>query len=197
MARLIFLGPPGAGKGTQAKTLATGWRIPHISTGDILRSAMREQSSLGIKAQGYVDRGELVPDQLVQEMVVERLNYPDTQPGWILDGFPRNVSQAGFLDDLLEKLAQDHARVVNLEVPDQVLVTRLLGRGRQDDTEEIIRRRLEVYRQETAPLIDYYRDRHQLVSVDGNQSLEKVTADMEKMIHSYKGNGGTDSPLRD
>lgn len=189
MARLIFLGPPGAGKGTQAKTLATNWQIPHISTGDILRSAMREQSSLGIKAQGYVDRGELVPDQLVQEMVVERLNHADTQPGWILDGFPRNVSQAGFLDNLLQKPAQDHARVVNLEVPDEVLVTRLLGRGRQDDTEEIIRRRLEVYREETEPLIDYYRDRHQLVSVDGNQSLEKVTADMERMLHSFRSDG--------
>ena len=182
MAHLIFLGPPGAGKGTQAKALATNRQIPHISTGEILRSAMREQSSLGIKAQSYVDRGELVPDHLVQEMVVERLKHPDTQPGWILDGFPRNVSQADFLDNLLQK-GQDNTRVVNLEVPDQVLVVRLLGRGRLDDTEEIIRRRLEVYRQETAPLIDYYRDRQQLVSVDGNQSLEKVTADLEKMIY--------------
>jgi len=143
---------------------------------------MREQSPLGIKAQSFVDRGELVPDQLVQEMVVERLSQADTELGWILDGFPRNVSQAGFLEQLLAKLAQNSSRVVNLEVPDEVLVARLLERGRQDDTEEIIRRRLEVYRQETAPLIEYYRHRHQLVSVDGNQPLEKVTADVEKMI---------------
>lgn len=184
MTRLIFLGPPGAGKGTQAKTLADNRQIPHISTGDILRGAMREQSPLGLKAQGYMDRGELVPDQLVLEMVEERLKQPDIYSGWILDGFPRNVSQASFLDNLLQNLAHKDTRVINLEVPDEVLVTRLLGRGRQDDTEEVIRRRLEVYREQTAPLIDYYRDRHQLMSVNGNQPLEKVTADLEKMINS-------------
>lgn len=96
MKRLIFLGPPGAGKGTQAKTLAHNWNIPHISTGEILRQAMRERSALGIKAQDYVKRGELVPDGLVLDMVEERLSQPDSQSGWILDGFPRNVSQASF-----------------------------------------------------------------------------------------------------
>lgn len=182
MTRLIFLGPPGAGKGTQAQTLAHHRNIPHISTGDILRKAMRDSSPLGIKAQGYVDRGELVPDQLVLDMVEERLSQPDTQPGWILDGFPRNVSQAGFLDELLQNLAHNGVRVVNLEVPDDVLIARLKGRGRTDDTEEVIRRRLEVYREETAPLIDYYRDRQQLLSVNGNQLLAEVTTEVQKAI---------------
>lgn len=182
MTRLIFLGPPGAGKGTQAQTLAHHRNIPHISTGDILRKAMRDSSPLGIKAQGYVDRGELVPDQLVLDMVEERLSQPDTQPGWILDGFPRNVSQAGFLDELVQSLAQNGVRVVNLEVPDDVLIARLKGRGRTDDTEEVIRRRLEVYREQTAPLIDYYRDRQQLLSVNGNQSLLEVTTEVQKAI---------------
>ena len=184
MTRLIFLGPPGAGKGTQAQTLAHHRNIPHISTGDILRKAMRDSSPLGIKAQGYVDRGELVPDQLVLDMVEERLSQPDTQPGWILDGFPRNVSQAGFLDELLQNLAHNGVRVVNLEVPDEVLIARLKGRGRTDDTEEVIRRRLEVYREETAPLIDYYRDRQQLLSVNGNQLLAEVTTEVQKAIDS-------------
>jgi len=184
VTRLIFLGPPGAGKGTQAQTLADHRNIPHISTGEILRGAMRERSLLGTKAQSYVDRGELVPDQLILDMVEERLRQSDTKSGWILDGFPRTVSQAEFLDELLQKLAQNGIRVVNLEVPDDILIARLLGRGRQDDTQEIIRRRLEVYREQTEPLINFYRDRQQLLSVNGNQSLEKVTAELETIIDS-------------
>ncbi|RUR85945.1 adenylate kinase [Chlorogloeopsis fritschii PCC 9212] len=182
MTRLIFLGPPGAGKGTQAKTLAECWNIPHISTGDILRQALKEQTPLGIKAQSYMDRGELVPDQLVQDMVEERLQQSDTNSGWILDGFPRTVKQAAFLEELLQKLDQRGEKVVNLDVPDEVVVDRLLQRGRQDDSEEVIRRRLEVYRSQTAPLIDFYRHRHQLLSVNGNQSLEEVSAAIKKQV---------------
>lgn len=184
MTRLIFLGPPGAGKGTQAKTIADHWDIPHISTGDILRQAMKEQTPLGIKAQGYMDRGELVPDKLVEDLVEERLSQSDTKSGWILDGFPRTVNQADFLENLLQKLAQQSARVVSLEVPDDVVVTRLLARGRKDDTEDVIRTRLQVYRNETAPLIDYYRVRKQLLLVNGNQSEEDVTSELEKAIAS-------------
>ncbi|BAZ66970.1 MAG: adenylate kinase [Pelatocladus maniniholoensis HA4357-MV3] len=184
MTRLIFLGPPGAGKGTQAKTLANHCDIPHISTGDILRQALKDQTPLGIKAQNYMDRGELVPDQLVEEMVEERLAKPDTKSGWILDGFPRTVKQAAFLGKLLQKLEQQGEKVVNLDVPDDIVVDRLLQRGRADDTEEVIRRRLEVYRSETAPLIDYYGDRHQLITVNGNQSLEEVTTDLKNAIAS-------------
>lgn len=182
MTRLIFLGPPGAGKGTQAKTLAHHWNIPHISTGDILRQAMKDQTSLGKEAQSYVNSGELVPDQLMEEMVVDRLSKPDTNSGWILDGFPRTVNQAFFLLQLLQKLDHHGERVVNLEVPDEVVVERLLERGRKDDTEEIIRRRLELYRSETAPLIDFYRDRQQLLMVKGDQSQEKVTAELKKVV---------------
>ena len=184
MPRLIFLGAPGAGKGTQAQTLALHWHIPHISTGDILRGAMKERSPLGIKAQSYVDRGELVPDQLLLDIMEERLSQPDAQSGWILDGFPRNVNQASFLEQLLQKLTQDSVRAINLDVPDEVLVSRLLGRGRADDTEEVIRRRLEVYREQTLPLIEFYRDRQQLMSINGNQPLEKVTADLQELLAS-------------
>ncbi|MBF2066193.1 MAG: adenylate kinase [Calothrix sp. C42_A2020_038] len=182
MTRLIFLGPPGAGKGTQAKALAAHWQIPHISTGDILRQALLEQTPLGIKAQSYMDKGELVPDHLVQQMVEERLTQPDTEQGWILDGFPRTVQQAAFLETLLQKLEHQGEKVVNLDVPDEVVVGRLLERGRQDDTEEVIRRRLEVYRSETAPLIDYYIGKQKLLVINGNQSLEEVTVEINRAI---------------
>ncbi|MBW4624368.1 MAG: adenylate kinase [Brasilonema octagenarum HA4186-MV1] len=184
MTRVIFLGPPGAGKGTQAKTLADNLNIPHISTGDILRQGLKDQTPLGVKAQTYMDKGELVPDQLVEEMVQERLKQDDTKSGWILDGFPRTVNQAVFLGELLRKLNQNGEKVVNLNVPDDTVIARLLERGRKDDSEEVIRRRLEVYRSETAPLIDYYSSRQSLLSINGNQSLEEVTAELKKVIAS-------------
>ena len=184
MTRLIFLGPPGSGKGTQAQILAHELNIPHISTGEILREAMQEQTPLGIKAQNYVDSGELVPDQLVQDLVQQRLSQSDTKCGWILDGFPRKVTQAVFLEKLLEETHQGGERVVNLDAPDDVVVARLLARGRKDDSEEIIRRRLEVYRTQTAPLIGYYGDRQQLLTVNGDQSQEEVTEELQKIIAS-------------
>ncbi|MBW4664955.1 MAG: adenylate kinase [Chroococcus sp. CMT-3BRIN-NPC107] len=182
MARLIFLGPPGAGKGTQAVALAQKLHIPHISTGDILRQALKMRSPLGVKAQGYMDRGELVPDNLVQAMVEERLHQDDIDSGWILDGFPRTVSQAEFLDELLQKLGHNSVQVINLDVPDDILIERLLGRGRPDDTEDVIRRRLEVYHADTKPLIGFYSDRHQLVYVNGNQPLEAVNTDLHEVV---------------
>ena len=184
MARLIFLGPPGAGKGTQAVALAQKLQIPHISTGDILRQALQARSPLGAKAQNYMDRGELVPDNLVQAMVEERLHQDDTSSGWILDGFPRTVSQAEFLDGLLQKLGHSGAQVINLDVPDDILIERLLGRGRPDDTEDVIRRRLEVYHADTAPLIGFYGDRQQLVYVNGNQPLEAVNTDLHQVVNA-------------
>lgn len=179
---MILLGPPGAGKGTQAKTLSDFWKIPHISTGDILRHAVSNQTPLGQKAQSFMDRGELVPDQLVVDLIRERLNQQDASGGWILDGFPRNVTQADFLDLLLSEIEQPYDRVVNLEVPDEVLVTRMLGRGRKDDTEETIRRRLDVYRQQTAPLIDFYSHRNHLSSVNGNLPMEEVTEELKQIM---------------
>lgn len=181
MTRLIFLGPPGAGKGTQAKLLAEQLKIPHISTGEILRSAVAQGTPLGHKAKEYMDKGELVPDELLLDLVRERLNQPDAQTGWILDGFPRNVSQASFLDDLLQELNQS-CECVNLEVPDEVVVTRMLGRGRQDDTPEAIRTRLDVYRKDTAPLINFYRDRSTLRAINGDRSLEDVTESLKQLV---------------
>lgn len=186
MTRLIFLGPPGAGKGTQAHKLAELCKIPHISTGDILRSNVAQKTTLGEQAQSYMDKGELVPDQLILDMVRDRLSIPDALGGWILDGFPRNLPQAVFLDALLLDIQQVCDRAVNLDVPDEVLVARLLLRfrteGRLDDNEETIRRRLQVYREQTAPLIDYYRDRHQLVSIEGDRSTSEVTEALKQVI---------------
>lgn len=184
MTRLIFLGPPGAGKGTQAQALAGAENIPHISTGDILRNAVSEKTELGQKAQSFMDKGELVPDHLILEMVRDRLSHDDVKQGWILDGFPRTVAQATFLDDLLGEIHQSCDWVINFDVSDDVLVARLLGRGRKDDTEDVIRHRLEVYRQQTAPLIDFYRDRNQLISVDGDQPIQVVTTHLQDAIRS-------------
>nr|WP_199299409.1 MULTISPECIES: adenylate kinase [unclassified Coleofasciculus] len=185
---MIFLGPPGAGKGTQAHILAQELEIPHVSTGDILRNAKAAGTELGLKAKSYMDRGELVPDALILDLVRDRLTQTDAQSGWILDGFPRNVSQATFLDELLQKLDQVSDYVLNLEVADEVLVDRMLERGRKqgrtDDTEEVIRHRLEVYRNQTAPLIDFYKQRQQLVSIDGDRSLEEVTSALKQVVHS-------------
>ena len=171
---LIFLGPPGAGKGTQAKILAQQGPIPHISTGELLREAIAAQTPLGREAQAHVDAGVLVPDSLIMDMMRERLSQSDTKLGWILDGFPRTVSQARGLDQLLSILAQPHPQVVYFYVEPNLLVQRLLGRGRQDDNEETIRRRLQVYEAQTIPLIDFYQRRKCLVSINANQSVAEV-----------------------
>lgn len=185
MTRLIFLGPPGAGKGTQAKILADLLKIPHISTGDILRKALASQTPLGQKAQNYMDKGELVPDDLLFDLIRDRLSQPDAvESGWILDGFPRNVSQASFLENLLQELNQSCDRVIYLEVPDEVLVSRLLERGRQDDSQATIRRRLEVYRNQTAPLVDFYRKRSLLKTVNGDRSMLEVTESLKQLVES-------------
>ena len=183
---LIFLGPPGAGKGTQAHVLAQALQILHISTGEILRQAIAQATPLGKKAQGYVAQGELVPDDLMLDLIRERLGSTDTQQGWILDGFPRNVSQASFLDNLLEELSQRADIVINLEVPDQILIARLLSRGRKDDTKETISRRLQVYREQTTPLINYYRSRDKLYAVDGDRTPEFVSQSLKQIIDKAK-----------
>ena len=185
MARLILFGPPGSGKGTQAASLSSCLQVPHISTGDLLRAAVANQTSLGNVAQGYLERGELVPDDVVIGMIRERLGQEDAQAGWLLDGFPRNLPQAHALDALLTEIGQAYEKVVNLQVPDDVLVERMLARGRKDDTETVIRRRLQVYVDQTAPLIQFYGDRNQLVNIDGNQAMDAVTANIQHVLNHH------------
>ncbi|MEM6450910.1 MAG: adenylate kinase [Cyanobacteria bacterium P01_D01_bin.105] len=184
MTRLIFLGPPGAGKGTQALKLSESCEVPHISTGDILRSAVKAKSELGQKAESYMSAGELVPDDLILDLIRERLAQKDTDNGWLLDGFPRNVEQAEFLSRLLEDIGQSCDSVINMEVPDDVLVERMLARGRADDKEDVIRNRLVVYRQQTEPLVEFYKGQALLKSVDGAQTMDEVTADLKEIIQS-------------
>jgi adenylate kinase len=175
VTRLILFGPPGAGKGTQAVCLAQSFNIPHISTGDLFRAAISGQTPLGLKVQSYLDQGQLVPDQLVIDMVQERLTQADTDAGWLLDGFPRTIPQAQALDKLLQEMHQTCDRVINLQVSESVLITRMLSRGRKDDTEAVIQDRLRVYHRETAPILEFYRDRHCLVDIDGETTVEEVT----------------------
>jgi adenylate kinase len=184
MTRLIFLGPPGAGKGTQAQILCQSYNVPHISTGDILRAAVKEKTELGLKAEEYMVAGELVPDDLILGLIRERLSKEDTAKGWLLDGFPRNEEQAEFLNALLGEIDQSCDAVINLEVPDDVLVERLLGRGRVDDKEDVIRNRLEVYREQTEPLIALYTKEKRLKSVDGDQEPNLVTDELKKIVES-------------
>jgi len=185
---LIFLGAPGAGKGTQAQCLAKLLDIPHIATGDILREAIAAQTPLGKEFQQYVDRGELVPDRLILDLIEQRIRQPDAEKGWILDGFPRNVEQARFLEELLAQLDRHYTiYVVNLEVPEQVLIERLLSRQRKDDTPETVSRRLEIYREETKPAIDFYRERDKLYAIDGNREREEVTKSIEEIVSIDRG----------
>ena len=179
MSRLIFIGPPGSGKGTQAAELSKREDIPHISTGDILRNSVANQTPLGLKAKSYMDQGELVPDALVLDLVQERLQQDDAQKGWILDGFPRNTLQAEALQKMLSSSNNDYDCAIFLDVPEEVLVERLLSRGRADDTTETIRNRLKVYNEETQPLIQFYRDGGKLKEVKGDRSVEQVTQDLQ------------------
>lgn len=199
MVKLVFLGPPGAGKGTQAARLAGVYNVAHVSTGEILRSNVARQTPLGIQAKEYMNRGDLVPDSLIRNMIEHRLEEPDTQVGWILDGFPRNVNQASFVDELLSKKMVSEEikngneaslfRVINLVVSEEILVERLLARGRADDNEETIRHRLQVHHQETEPLIEFYQKRAQLVSVEGDRQVDDVTKALKEAIDlSYSKN---------
>jgi adenylate kinase len=171
--RLVLVGPPGAGKGTQAVRLADRLDVPHISTGDLFRANLSENTPLGLAAKRFMDAGELVSDEVTVGMVRERLAEEDAAKGFILDGFPRTVAQADALSEFLHADGNELDAVVALEVPEDLLVQRLLGRGRTDDTEEVIRRRQEIYRAETAPLLEHYQDR--LISVDAVGEIDEIT----------------------
>jgi len=176
--RLLIMGPPGAGKGTQAKVLAERLGIPTISTGDIFRSNVGQGTPLGQQAKAFMDRGEYVPDELTNAMVRERLGQDDVQEGFLLDGYPRTLAQVAYLDEVLAEHGASLDRVVELTVDTDEIVDRLLKRaaleGRADDTEDVVRRRLEVYAEQTAPLTRVYRDRGILVQVDGMGSVDEV-----------------------
>jgi adenylate kinase len=169
-----LLGPPGAGKGTQAQKLAEKLEIPQISTGELFRQNIENGTRLGLEAKRYLDAGDLVPSELTNQLVDDRLDSPDTANGFILDGYPRSVEQAKALHEMLERRGTDIDAVVEFRVSEQELLQRLKGRGRADDTEEVILNRFKVYREETAPLLEYYAD--ELRTVDAVGSLDEVFA---------------------
>jgi len=172
--RIVLLGPPGAGKGTQATKLAENVGVPQISTGDLFRHNIDTGTKLGLEAKQYLDAGDLVPASLTNALVDDRLNDADVAGGFILDGFPRSVEQAIALHNMLERRNLKLDAVLEFRVPEDELVQRLKGRGRADDTEDVIRNRMKVYRDETAPLLDYYQ--HELKTVDAVGALDEVFA---------------------
>ncbi len=209
---IVMLGPPGAGKGTQAKQLAQALDLVHVSTGDLFRENLKNETELGQLAQSYMNKGELVPDDVTIRMVEERLSRPDCDQGAVLDGFPRTPAQADALEALLAKFDAGVKVVPYIKVPDEVLIERLSGRWmstsgrvyhalynppmvkwiddldgsklyqREDDKPETVRHRIEVYREQTAPLIEYYRQKGLLVEIDGTQAIDDVTKDLMNAV---------------
>lgn len=177
-ARMVIVGPPGAGKGTQATRIAQAMGIPEISTGAIFRANIADGTELGKRAQGYIDAGNLVPDEVTDAMVRARLGQPDAAEGFLLDGYPRNVHQVTQLDQILADLGVQLDAVIELVIPDDAIVARLLRRaeieGRADDTEPVIRRRIEVYHQQTQPVVDAYADRDIVLKIDGVGEIAEV-----------------------
>ena len=179
MIRILLIGPPGAGKGTQAALLAKHFGIPAISTGDIFRENVRNETPLGLEAKAFMDRGEYVPDSLTNALVRDRLNQPDAVDGFLLDGYPRTIDQVEELDDILDETNKKLDVVVQLTADSEELLRRLSGRaeeqGRSDDTPEVIKRRLGVYEEQTAPLIDIYASRSLVAKVNGLGEIADVT----------------------
>ncbi|MFO7763786.1 MAG: adenylate kinase [Wenzhouxiangellaceae bacterium] len=184
--RIVLLGPPGSGKGTQAALLRDRLGLAHISTGVLLREAVDQRTELGLEAKRYMDAGELVPDDLMLGLIEERLGRPDVSNGFILDGYPRNLAQAEALDQVLERIGQPVDLAISVTVNEGEIVDRLSKRaieeGRSDDTEDVIRNRLRVYAEQTAPVAGHYAERGQLREVDGMGSVEEVNRRMLETI---------------
>lgn len=203
--KIVLLGAPGAGKGTQAKKIAEKFNIPHISTGDIFRENIKNQTQLGKKAKEYIDQGLLVPDELVLELIIDRLNEPDCKNGYVLDGFPRTIPQAIALDEALDKKNDRIKHAIDVDVPDEVIIRRMSGRRvclncgrtyhietlrpkvegicdycdsklvlREDDKQETVQKRLKVYHEQTQPLLDYYKKKGILYSVNGTKDIDDI-----------------------
>ncbi len=176
--RLVILGGPGAGKGTQAEQLCSYLNIPCISTGEILREAIAMGTDLGKEAQPYVEKGELVPDETMIEFIRERMLTPDVINGWLLDGYPRTAFQAEELDFLLDQFSQKLDWAIYLNVSEVFLQSRSLGRSRLDDRPDIVQRRIELFRQRTVPILEYYERRNRLLTINGDLSPEQVQQDL-------------------
>lgn len=174
--QIVFIGPPGSGKGTQAERIVAKYGLAHLSTGDMLRAARDAKTAVGVEAEKYMSAGQLVPDAIIVDIIGERLGQADCQKGYLLDGFPRTIAQAEALDVMLEKKGTRLDVVLELDVPEDELFERLAGRGRADDKPDVIRQRLVAYREQTAPLLDYYRKQGLLVSVDGLGTIEEIFA---------------------
>ena len=176
--RIVLLGPPGSGKGTQATMLVERLKLPHISTGALLRNAAKRGTSLGLQAKAITDKGELVPDDIMSDMIEERLSRDDVANGFILDGYPRNVSQAESLDAMLERLNTPADEAIHIDIDPEQIIKRIARRakeeGRSDDTEETVRNRMRVYDEQTAPVADYYAERGILTRVLGNGDKEEI-----------------------
>ena len=183
---VLLLGPQGAGKGTQAKRIAAEYGIPHIASGEILRSEMQAGTALGRRVKGVYDRGDLVSDDLMIELIKTRLAQADTENGFILDGFPRTTVQAEALDEMFSDIGRNFSVVFALQIPDDIAFERLRKRaeieGRADDTDDAIRRRLENYHRETEPLVEYYRVRGNLVTIHGDRSESEVFAEIQSAL---------------
>ncbi len=188
--RVILLGPPGSGKGTQAVRLVKKYDIVQLSTGDMLRAAVAAGTDVGLKAKAIMDRGELVPDEVVVGIIAERVAEKDCENGFILDGFPRTFNQAASFDELIGERGMKLTAAVSLEVPDEVLLGRIEKRAREtggaraDDNAETLKKRLGVYHAQTEPLIGYYRDQGILRAVDGTQDPDAVESDIEKILEA-------------
>lgn len=185
--KIVFIGPPGAGKGTQAEGMIEKYKLAHLSTGDMLRAARDAQTEVGKKADEYMSSGQLVPDEIIVEIIKERLAEPDCQGGYLLDGFPRTIAQAEALDKMLADKGTPLDVVLELKVPEEELFKRLAGRGRADDTPEVIKQRLVAYRDQTSPLLDYYGKAGLLKSIDGLGTVEEIFDRVQAILDPMAG----------